>query len=372
MQTLTLPALAALCGASKADTARAMAPLLDGHLLESPEPDRFQAHDLLRLYATERADADETEDSRRSALYRLLVWYQHTLNACVHEFGNVSQPVPLEPLPPSVPEPSVATLAEAVEWLRAEQANLVRTVAIASANGLRDLCWQLAWCSRPALKPLRSPGTRPATAALLNGLGSVQWKLGELQSATESHEQALAIRRELGDKKGAATMLSNLGLVDVAAGRTTSAIARFTEAVKVNRELAYPFGEALGLTNLGYACEKAGRLDEALGYYQRGLSIRVEHCSLNDQAASLHSIGALLLTMGRVADAMDYLARGLRICEDNHVRFGEGLTLISIGDGHQTLGNRADARLAWQRAHEILADVGAPEAEEARRRMAQG
>jgi DNA-binding SARP family transcriptional activator len=388
MQTLALPALAALCEASVADTAHAAASLLDGHLLESPEPGRFQAHDLLRIYATERAGTDETAGSRHSALRRLLTWYQHTLNACVQEFRNVKQPVPLEPLPPFVPEPCVATLAEAVEWLRAEQANLVQTVTIASANDMHDLCWQLAWLLRhyfdwygrwtesaevlaTGLRAAEIAGNKAATAALLNGMGSARWKLGELQAATECYEQALAIRRQLGDDKGASTILSNLGLVDVAAGMTTSAIGRFTEALKVNRELEYPFGEALSLTNLGYACEKTGRLDEALEHYLQGLDIRVEHCSLNDQAASLHSIGALLITMGRVHDAMDYLGRGLKICEDNHVRYGKGVTLTSIGDGHLALGEHADALQAWQRAYEILTDLGAPEAEEARRRLTQ-
>jgi tetratricopeptide (TPR) repeat protein len=389
MRTLALPALAALCEAPLADTARAVASLLDVHLLESPEPDRFQAHDLLRLYATERAETDETAGSRRGALRRLLTWYQHTLNACVQEFGNAKQPAPLEPLPPSVPEPRVGNLAEAVEWLQAEHANLVHTVMIASANSLHDLCWQLAWLLRfyfdrygrwhesaevlaTGLQAAEIVGDKPAIAALLNGMGTARWKLGELKGATECYEQALAIRGELGDNPGAAAILANLGLVDVAAGKTASAIERFTEALSVNRKLNYHFGEALNLNNLGHACEKAGRLDEALEYYRQGLDIREEHCSPSDQAASLHSIGALLITMGRVQDAVDCLGRSLKICQDNHVRYGEGFTLTSLGDAHQALGEHADARQAWQRAYEILAGLDAPEAEEARRRLALG
>jgi tetratricopeptide (TPR) repeat protein len=106
-------------------------------------------------------------------------------------------------------------------------------------------------------------------------------------------------------------------------------------------------------------------------HYVQGLDIRVAHCSLNDQAASLHSIGALLITMGRVQDAMDYLGRGLKICQDNHVRYGEGVTLTSIGDGYLALGKHSDALQAWQRADEILTGLGAPAAEEARRRLAE-
>ena len=389
MCTLPLPALAAMCGEAVADTARSVAALLDGHLLESPAPGRLGVHDLLRLYATERAATDETDNSRREALRRLLTWYQHALNACVRELGNAKVLAPLEPRPASVPEPGIGNRAEAVRWLRAEQANLAETVAIAFRRGLYDVCWQLAWSLRyyfdwygrwgesvlvlaTGLNAAEAAGDKTAVAGLLNGLGTARWKLGQFDSATECYERGLAIRRELGDARGAATILSNLGLVDSDAGRMTSAIARFTEALSLNRELEYPFGEAQNLNNLGFAYEKSGRPDEALQHYQQGLEIRVEHCSPNDQAASLHSIGALLITMGRVRDGMDYLGRGLRICQDNQAPYGEGLTLTSIGDGHQALGNHAEAVAAWRRAHEILVGLGAPEAEDARRRLAEG
>ena len=387
LPTLSLSALAALAGTPVTRTAAAAAALVDAHLLESPDPGRFQAHDLLGIYAAERARADETDRSRRDALRRLLGWYQHALNACVQEFRALKQPVPLEPPDPSVPAPGITTLADALEWLEAEQANLVPAVMLAAREGLTDSCWRLAWLMRhyfdwygrlgesaavleAGLGAAETSGDKAAIAALSNGMGAVLWKLGQLDAATDHFGRALAIRRELGDKKGAATVLSNLGLVEVAAGKVASAIGRFTEALAVNRDLEYPFGEALCLTNLGYAYEVSGRLQEALAAYEEGLAIRVKHCSLIDQAASLHSIGALLVTMERVDDAMDYLDRSLKICRDNNVGYGEGLALASLGDGYLALGKPADAHAAWRRAHDILAEIGATEASAVRDRLA--
>jgi len=386
LPTLSLPALAALVGASVTRTAGAVAALVDAHLLESPAPGRFQAHDLLGIYAAERAGADETDRSRRDALRRLLAWYQHALNACVQEFRAVKQPVPLEPLDPSVPAPGITVLADAIQWLQAEQANLVPAVTLAASEGLTDSCWRLAWLMRhyfdwygrwgesaavleAGLSAAETAGNKAAIAALSNGMGATLRKLGQLEAATDCFGRALAIRRELGDKKGASTVLSNLGLVEIASGRVTSAIGRFTEALAVNRDLEYRFGEALCLTNLGYAYEASGRMQEALAAYEEGLAIRVRHCSLNDQAASLHSIGALLITMERVDDAMDYLYRSLRICQDNNVGYGEGLTLASLGDGYLALGKPADAHAAWRQAYDILAEIGATEASAVRERL---
>ena len=387
LPTLSLPALAALAGTPVTRTARAAAALVDAHLLESPGPGRFQAHDLLGIYAAERAGADETDRSRRDALRRLLAWYQHALNACVQEFRAVQQPVPLEPLDPSVPAPGVTVLADALQWLEAEQANLVPAVMLAASEGLTDTCWRLAWLMRHyfdwygrwaesvavlevGLSAAERSGNKAAIAALSNGLGAALWKLGQLEASTDRYGRALAIRRELGDEKGASTVLSNLGLVEIASGRVASAIGRFTEALAVNRDLGYRFGEALCLSNLGYAYEASGRLLEALAAYEEGLAIRVRHCSLNEQAASLHSIGALLITMERVDDAMDYLYRSLKICQDNNVGYGEGLALASLGDGYLALGKAADAHAAWRRAHDILAEIGATEAPAVRDRLA--
>jgi tetratricopeptide (TPR) repeat protein len=386
LPTLSLPALAALAGTTVTGTAGAAAALVDAHLLESPEPGRFQAHDLLAIYAAERAAADETDRSRRDALRRLLAWYQHALNACVQEFRAMKQPVPLEPPGPCVPAPGITDLAEAFQWLEAEQANLVPAVMLAAGEGLTDSCWRLAWLMRhyfdwygrrgesaavleAGLGAAEASGNKAAIAALSNGLGAVLWKLGQLEAATGRYGRALAIRRELGDEKGASTVLANLGLVEIASGRVASAIGRFTEALAVNRDLAYRFGEALCLTNLGYAYQASGRLPEALAAYEEGLAIRVRHCSLNDQAASLHSIGALLITMERVDDAMGYLYRSLKICQDNKVGYGEGLTLASLGDGYLALGKPADPHAAWRRAHDILAEIGRTAAERARARV---
>ena len=54
-------AAAALVGAPEDDIADALETLVDANLLESPAPDWYRFHDLLRVYATERAQAEESE-----------------------------------------------------------------------------------------------------------------------------------------------------------------------------------------------------------------------------------------------------------------------------------------------------------------------
>ena len=55
--------------------------LTGGHLLEEVGRDRYQFHDLVRVYAAECARISEPESQRTAAIRRLLTWYLHTADA---------------------------------------------------------------------------------------------------------------------------------------------------------------------------------------------------------------------------------------------------------------------------------------------------
>ena len=62
----------ALHGGTPDETARLMDLLVDAHLVERPEPDRYALHGLLELYAAARSRAEDTDATRQSATDRLL------------------------------------------------------------------------------------------------------------------------------------------------------------------------------------------------------------------------------------------------------------------------------------------------------------
>ncbi|WP_327004821.1 hypothetical protein OHA72_59015 [Dactylosporangium sp. NBC_01737] len=69
-QVFTLAAAAARAGVDVPQAEAAMDRLVDAFLVESPGPDRFHLHDLLRLFATETLTAQEHADASQ----RLLTW----------------------------------------------------------------------------------------------------------------------------------------------------------------------------------------------------------------------------------------------------------------------------------------------------------
>jgi hypothetical protein len=79
--SIGLPAAAALLGQPESAVADALEVLVDAHLLDSPEPDAYRFHDLLRVYAADLARAQETAQVRQDAVTRVLAWYLHTVEA---------------------------------------------------------------------------------------------------------------------------------------------------------------------------------------------------------------------------------------------------------------------------------------------------
>src|SRR5690606_30081360 len=63
---------AALAGVDEERAARLLADLVTAHLVEASASGRFAMHDLLRLFARERAESDETEVDRDRAVERML------------------------------------------------------------------------------------------------------------------------------------------------------------------------------------------------------------------------------------------------------------------------------------------------------------
>jgi hypothetical protein len=72
---ISLPAAAALTGKPITQIARLLDKLVDVHLLDHPRPDRYEFHDLLRIYAAEQAHRHDSAPLRQVAIRRVLEWY---------------------------------------------------------------------------------------------------------------------------------------------------------------------------------------------------------------------------------------------------------------------------------------------------------
>src|SRR5207244_13247867 len=137
-------AAAALVGVPEYSAAVALEVLVDTHLLESVATDRYRFHDLLRVYAAERAADDLSAAERDAALTRLLTWYMRTADAAASALAPHRYNMPLDASTgDDVPALSFAASEEALAWYDDERANLLAATRQAAGSGLHEIAWTL-------------------------------------------------------------------------------------------------------------------------------------------------------------------------------------------------------------------------------------
>jgi DNA-binding SARP family transcriptional activator len=364
---IALPAACALLGQPEQPVADALEVLVDAHLLDSPEPEVYRFHDLLRVYAADRALAEESDAGRADAVGRLLAWYLHTTEAAGRVIATQRAPVPLDPPPAGVHPVGFVTLEAALNWCESERAGLVAAVRLAAQQGLHEFAWKLPaaamsffqrrshWADWVAtheigLASARALADRAAEARMLNNLGIA---LGQqrLEGAVGCFERSLELCRETGDVEGEARAANNVAHAYYDLRRFGQALAMAEKALVVQRRAGRRYGEGVALGIIGGACRELGRYTEAAGHLQQALRISREIGDREFEAASLSDLGDAYLGLDQVRDAIGGYAESLAIWRDIGDRHGQAATLRRLAEASQRTG---DARQAVELLSEAL------------------
>ncbi|HEX3924240.1 MAG TPA: BTAD domain-containing putative transcriptional regulator [Streptosporangiaceae bacterium] len=368
--SVSLQAAAALIGEPEIPVADALEVLVDANLLESPAPDRYRLHDLLRAYAAERALADEPEQAINDASRGLLDWYLRTADAAASVVAPHRDRVPLEPAEPGGEPVTFASAEQALGWVEQERANLVTATRQAAALGLHDVAWKLPvavmvcfdrhgyraeWLATHhiALDSARETGDRSGQARVLNNLGMV---LGEQRAADAVgyFQQALAIYTEIGDEIGQAKTANNLAYSYALLGRHEEAIAALTDVIDLQRRVGQRYGEAVALCNLGEAYRELGRLDEAIGACHEALAVVREIGATRDEGYALYGLGRAYLDLRQPAQAADFLEQAEVIHNAAGDRNGQAQDLRYLGTAYLRDGRAVQAREQWERSFRLF------------------
>ena len=385
--------------------------LTDAHLIDEHAPGRFAGHDLLRLYAAERAAEEEPAEERQSAVQRLYDRYVHRAQAA----ADVIYPHMLR-MPDASPcgEPRPAH-QDALAWLEAERHNLVIAVGHAARHGPRRSAWLLAdslrgyfhlrrytsdWFAvanaaldaahrerddageaaarhslgtayrsigehhealRQYAKGLRLAqrcGWREAEATALGNLGIVSRKLGRLRPAARQIGAALVIDRRLGRRAGEANNVSMLATVYLEMGRLHRAAELFTEALELNTLIGSRHGEALVLTGLGQVGLELGRRDEA-GAHLAAARHRYAEVGDRDGVAVIHCFLSMLeCEFDRPGPGREHALTALELARETGDRQTEAMALNALGAADRVLGDHDSATGHHRRAYRLAQDTG--------------
>jgi tetratricopeptide (TPR) repeat protein/transcriptional regulator with XRE-family HTH domain len=361
--------------------------LVDTHLLDiAPAPGRYRLHDLLALYARERARAEETTGERQDARRRMIEWYLDTADAAEQLLIPGRRRLPYQPTG-RWGEPSFGTLGQALAWFELERASLVAAIDEAAACGLHSFVWQLSdallsffllrshWVDwqathRAGLAAAQEAGDRLAEAWMMVSLGHCCRILRQFDQAVDLDRRGLKVFGELGNADGQARALTSLGRDYVKLRRFEEAVDCFRQSLVTLRETDYPHRRGVALHYLGEAYQELHRFEEAVDCYQRSLTIRRAAGDRWDEGVSLRNLGQTFSQLHRFDEATDSLQESLDVAREVGDRWGEGRSLELLGLVIERTRGVAAAMACWSEALAIFSELRDPRVEKVRSLLA--
>lgn len=362
-----LSAAAAIGGIGLSVARKLLDVLIGAHVLEQHAQNRFQFHDLLRIYAAQQAFQHEDSGSRSSAVERVLTWYLHTLANATLVIAPLDRRITLVPLPADVTPGAFTDRTAAVEWYESERANLVAAVRTAAASGRDDIAWQLPvllrsiyvsqnpfedWIetSSTGLKAAERIADLAGQGEVLDSLGKAYLQSQRLRQAEECHTRALRLREQIGDRYGEMVSVNALGLLYWRRRRLTSAVERFVQCLHIARSLDDRRWQALAMTNLGGAQFDLMEVSTAVETLSRSVLI---YQDVGDRAYEGNALFYLAMAQrehGELDAATESIERALKIAEkDRHVAW-EAFWLLELGRIQRARGDAAGSLLSYQRS----------------------
>jgi DNA-binding SARP family transcriptional activator len=336
----------AVSGHSGPPAAGVLSQLAAAHLLEQHAPGRYTFHDLLRLYAAERADAEVSAEDRADALARL---GRHYLAGVLAAGDRLYPTTSRLPAPEDLVLPDFPTTAAALSWLDTERPNVVAAVRHAAAHGPAETAWLLAdglrmylylrlhttdWevVARAGMVAADAAGDPAPRAAMRISLALLRARQSRMDEAIDLGETAGRLAHAAGWLVGEASAANNLGLCYANTGRNRRAAACFRRALALNRRLGRVAGQAAALTNLGSLYAEFGELERSAEHHREALAGHRAVGNRVGEATVLSEYGAACHALGRLAEANGYLEQALELARElgNQVTEAETMHRLAL------------------------------------------
>ncbi|MER7789086.1 BTAD domain-containing putative transcriptional regulator [Streptomyces sp. NPDC097640] len=314
---------------------RLLIQLTRAHLLTERSPGQYALHDLLRAYATELAEAYDSEADRRAALHRTLDHYLHTAVAAGRVFTPQRTPLTLPAAQPGVSTEPFADYGEALTWFTVGHPVLVAAQQQAAESGFEPHAWQLAW----------------SLAEFLD-------QLGHWHDQGVVHTVALDAAQRTDNLTGQAHAHHGLGLADLRMARYDRARDHLMCALDLHGRTGNAAGQALIHVALNLAGERQGRHEEGLYHAQRTLELYREVGQRSGEAYALNNVGWAYAMVGQYQQTLIHCEKALRMLREAHDGRGASAAWDSLGYAHHRLGDHEQAIVCFRNAVELRRERG--------------
>ncbi|QQQ78430.1 tetratricopeptide repeat protein [Saccharothrix sp. 6-C] len=362
---------AALSGFSPDHVRQLMDVLVGAHLVEQTGSDRYQFHDLLKVYAVSEANRDETPEERAAALHRLLAWFLRSAHAAASAIDSHFRSPALPEFPFTVHARTFRDLDDAIDWYHSEAPNLVAVTKAAARIEEYDLAWRLSAVLRKiyafhnpvedwitvatiGLSAARKSGDPAGEADNLDSLGMAYAQSGKPDRGLDLHLAALELWSAVADPHGQAVCHNSIGLIHLRARRLHQANDHFTSCLDLVRQLRDRRWEGIALGNIGNTLQYLGRTDEALPLVEQALEIHRETGNRVSEGGSLIVLGAINQALGNHHQALADVRSAVEISRELKSSARESFGLLHLGQLEIEVGRPEDALVTFQRAAVLL------------------
>lgn len=367
--------------------------LLDAYLVEDTGTGRVRCHDLLAVFARERAEEEEDPASRNAALSRAITW-------CVGKAAFLGdQVVPMDRRVPGTSSDAAALAALDAErdvmltmirraaaegydtepllitsrlwsffevrgawsdWLEAAEHSVMSAERAGDPQVLAGALLQRSWPLRlmrrttqaidDAVSALRQLDDLPAgklRGEVLSHLGTLYREAHRYDEAERSLEEAIAIFQATVDPHSEGLALRTLGHVQARRMDLTAAQSTLERAVTLLRGAGDRVGEGWSRNNLCRVFGDAWRYDDAAAQHRKALAIFTDLRSPQGEAWALNHMARISLQYGRTAEAVGYGERALTIFRELQDKYGTGWALLHLASARQDADLAREAQVSF-------------------------
>ncbi|WNI15938.1 AfsR/SARP family transcriptional regulator [Actinacidiphila sp. ITFR-21] len=374
---ISLHAAAAVLDLDPYRTEELLEALVDISLIESAAPARYRFHDLLRLYARECAERDETPEARCQAQSRLLDFYLASA-ACAYELENPGDRMLEHLAATGRPGLAFGSREESLEWLFSEAQALLAAVQ-QTADGGCEGPMRRAVDLLMAAQDLMESGvyarqyeqaTRAVVAtaqacgdALVEGrarllYGQLLRLSGRYAESENQAEHASRLGTAAGDRLTCSYAPNLRGTLAYQERGFERCAGYFAEAIEQFQADGNRHGEAAALSNLSRAQLELGQLDAALTATARVVHIYRELGAGFRLGNGLYAMAISLTAADRLEEAQACLTEALQIFRDARQQFWEGMTLYRLAKVHLAGNSWRQSASHVEQALVILRETG--------------
>lgn len=384
--TFELAAAAALVGLGPAAAEAVLDELTDAHMLESPHPDRYKLHELLRLFATELAAAELSDADREHASRRLIEWYAAAIRSASRTLAPDSR------TPRGVDDgiaaaaahvPVFGTHPDALSWCQLHEPALVWAIRTAAGHWpeLTVMMAAYMWAyyviagnpetfestQRLGLASARELGNELAVATLQGGRGGALVQSGDYAQAVECFREVLAIRRAHGDQAGELRASSNLAIAYQHQGRYAESLQESDKTSAIAEQLGDTGLLGILLNNSADTCQLMGDLEGALTRYSEAVRLLVESQDRHTEGMARTGLGETLRLLGRLDESLAQHRLAVAILNELGTEHREQIgALHRLGATLADLGQADAARQSWTEALQLAESTSDARAAELR------